>query len=287
MPLPCRLLLIPALLAATALHSIAGQSFSPTTDSSSGVSVRVESWLESCPSSGLVPLRLHVTNRSANTLGWEITAAGGQLTTRGTLTVEGGRDGEMALYAMTPPMERSSGFYRNLTVTVNGPGISNNFAGQLNANTGGGSNHTEFIGMSKKLAAKGWSGLKAKLTTMTTDPFASGPSSSAKLVAGPSELDGSEVDMTQAPDDWRGYAGLAQLWMDEGEWLGMSAQSKAALLDWVAMGGRVCIMVSDISDARHLELKLPPLVKNKNHHGAGQFSTFQWDGKTLPIDIIA
>ena len=132
---------------------------------------------------------------------------------------------------------------------------------------------TEFIGMSKKLSAKGWSPLKAKFDNTKR--------------SGSSDLDGCEVDMTAAPDDWRGYTGLAQLWMNESEWLSLSEGSKAALLDWLALGGRLFILGSDESAARLDQIKLPPPNGGLRRHGSGRVSFLKWDGKTFPVDEVA
>ena len=274
------LVIVAAALAWPVFPAFAGMTLVPATDPASGVSVRIESWLESSPQCGMVPLRLSITNSDSRAHTWEISVhdgfgMGGTYVTNGALPVEAGHGAETTVYAMCEAMTTGSGYYRNLNINVSGPGIKVPYAGGLHSSHSGSSSVTPFIAMSKKLSAKGWSQLKAKLD------------SSHGSRSGTSDLDGSEVDMTQAPDDWRGYTCLAQLWMDESEWLSMGEGSKAALLDWLALGGHVFILASDISDARLDLIKLPPVAKGERRLGAGRVTALKWDGTTFPLDSVA
>ena len=257
--------------------AIAGTTLTPTTDPSSGISIRIDSWLETCPQAGMVPLKVSINNRGSSGHTWEISVSdgsgvGGSMTTTASITVEAGRIGETTLYAL---LSAPSGIYRgyhNINISINGPCIRSGYIGGLNTSSGS-SSMTEFIGMSKKLSAKGWSPLKANFDNTKR--------------SGSSDLDGCEVDMNAAPDDWRGYTGLAQLWMDESEWLSLREGSKAALLDWLALGGRLFILGNNESDARLDQIKLPPTHGGLLRHGAGRVSFLKWDGKTFPVDEVA
>jgi hypothetical protein len=150
-------------------------------------------------------------------------------------------------------------------------------AGSVNHSGSYGSGRTPFVGMSKMLSAKHWSGLRSKLGAAT----GSGSAPSRP------ELDGSEVDIASAPEDWRGYSGLVQLWMDESEWLSMRPAAKAAMFDWLAMGGRVYVMASEDSEARAKQLGLPRKMGDIRRHGSGTVVLMAGNGVGTSLDRIA
>jgi hypothetical protein len=243
---------------------------SPRMDAASGIDIRLESWLDACPPAGAVPVRIRIRNADKQTHTWTITSlcnTGGTSTV--DITVEGGKEGERMMYAPVL-LHPESSYYNTIGFRVKGPGVADESAGNVDNSGGYGSSRTEFIGMSTALHAKGWSALENKLSTTHSG----------------TTLHGSKVEIPAAPEDWRGYTGLAQLWMDEGDWTSMSATARAAMLEWVAMGGEMYLLCSDTSDARLEQLGLPPRVNTKRPFGAGGIHVRSWDGKTLPVDSI-
>jgi hypothetical protein len=260
----------------------AAATFSPTVDSESHVDIRMESWLESLPVCGFVPLTVRIRNGDSQTHTWSISSsngygAGGGLSASADLTVEGGHTGERVIYVPVTAQTSRSYYYGALNFSISGYGVKLGPAGSVNHSGGYGNSRTPFIGMSKMLAAKHWSGLKSKLAS------SSGSGSSPPR----SELDGSEVDMASAPDDWRGYSGLVQLWMDESEWLAMRPAAKAAMFDWLAMGGQVYVMATDNSEARAKQLGLPRKTGETRRHGSGTIILMASYGLGNFLDRIA
>lgn len=258
---------------------------SPGVDSTSGVSISVDSWLDTCPQSGMIPLKVRIHNGDKQSHTWKLSVGngygmGGGLSTVTDIAVEGGRSVETVIYAAVS-LQRDSGYsYSNVTINISGYGVDNPFLGGLNVFSSSRGNATKYIGMSKKLSAKGWSSLKEKLEKTGFGEKASDPSKSSKIAVGV-DLNGSELEMSDAPEDWRGYSALAQLWMDGSEWIAMSESSKAALFDWVGLGGHVYILRREETDAM---LKLPGT--NSSRHGAGEIERLAWDEKSLPLDNI-
>src|SRR4051812_6508518 len=239
--------------------------FSPTMTPNSHVDIRLESWLEALPSHGFVPLTVRIQNGTSQEQTWKITSSngygmgGGGLNSTVSMTVEAGRSGERVIYAPVTAQTSSGYYYGTLNLSVSGYGVSPGVAGSINHPGSYGGGRTGYIGMGRAVAANHWSALRNKLTT----------SGAARPGTTRSELDGSEVDMAAAPEDWRGYSALAQLWMDESEWLAMRPAAKAAMLDWVAMGGRVYVLTAENSEARAQQLGLPPQVGDIRRHGIG------------------
>jgi hypothetical protein len=245
---------------------------SPRMDVATGIDIRLESWLDACPPAGAVPVRIRIRNAEKQAHTWTITStcnAGGSSSV--DITVEGGQEGERMMYA--PVLIHPESSYYNTTVhfRVKGPGVADEMAGDLQNSGGYGSNRTEFIAMSTALHAKGWSALENKFNTAHSG----------------TSLQGSKVEIPSAPEDWRGYVGLAQLWMDEGDWTSMSATSKAAMMEWVAMGGSVQLLCTDTSEARLEQLGLPPAMHSRRRVGAGEISVQSWTGSSLPVDAMA
>jgi hypothetical protein len=250
----------------------AGTELHPMMQSGSGIDVRVDSWLEVNPPTGFVPVRVTITNRSSSPHTWAIKAQdgfgeAGTIHSSMALTVEPGRTGTATFYAVTKTTDPTAGYYRNLNFMIEGYGVSTGMMGGLRSTSSGGSKATDFIAMSTTLSARCWSQLKSQ--------FSSG-----------SELDGCEVNMAQAPTDWRGWSGIGQLWMTDSDWLGMSEGSKAAMMEWVAMGGSVSIMTVDMSDARLTQMKLPAGTGVERRYGLGVITARPWDGKSPSISAM-
>lgn len=247
----------------------------------SHVDIRLESWLESRPSVGFAPVTVRISNGTSEEHTWEIVSAngygpGGGMTSILSMTVAGGQTAEQVIYAPATGQTGGSYYYGNLSFKVRGYGISSENAGSLGNNGSYGSTLTEFIAMSRAVGSKHWSPLRNKLDST------GGKGSSTR-----SDLQGSEVDMAAAPEDWRGYSGIAQLWMEEAEWIAMRPASKAALLDWLALGGRVYILARDASEARAAQLGLPAKVGGHYPVGAGVLALMGWDGTSVPLDDMA
>jgi hypothetical protein len=255
-----------------------GVVFSPTMDATSHVDIRLESWLETAPNFGFVPVTIRIRNGDSQVHTWVLSSSngygiGGGCRADAEMTVEAGRDGERVIYAPVTAHTDRGYYYGALSFTVSGYGVDSSAAGSVTHTSGYGGTRTEYIGMSKMLASKHWSSLKNRLNT--------------SKAAARSDLEGSEVDMAAAPEDWRGYSGLAQLWMEESEWMGMRPLAKAAMLDWVAMGGRVYVLASDGSEARAKELGLPGKINDARRYGAGEIVLIVWDGKGMRLDDMA
>jgi hypothetical protein len=243
---------------------------SPRMDPGSAVDIRLESWLDACPPAGFAPVRIRIRNVDKQTHTWTITSqssGGGKSSVE--MTVEGGKEGERMMYAPILSHPDNS-YYMNVDFSVQGPAVAGPEAGNLHNSSGYGSSRTEYIAMSAALHAKGWSALEGKFSSTSSG----------------TSLQGSKVDIPAAPEDWRGYAGLTQLWMDESEWMAMSVASRTAMLEWVALGGDVHVLCADASEARQTELNLPPQVKGHRRLGAGEVSTHFWDGKELPLNLM-
>ncbi len=246
----------------------ATNTISVPTDTESGVVIEIVSWLDYCPQSGMMPLELKIANNSTRRHEWTFMTrdsygSGTNHTTH--LSVGPGRSASAIIYATVS----SNGSYRMMNFNLQGHGVTWNSTISSPSHSGGSSNDMGFFAMSKNLSDKGWNELSEHFE---------------KASGGPKTFEASKVDMTKAPADWRGYSGLAQLWMTDSEWLALSASVRAAILDWMALGGRTVLFCTDASAARLTELKLPePDAAGERRQGAGGFKIQSWDGKSFPL----
>lgn len=271
-----RLILFHTFLFLMGTTAYAGKTMSPSVDAASGVSITVDSWLDACPSSGMIPLKVRIHNGDNQSHTWSFSVGsnfgmGGGMNTTMDMTVEGGRTAEAMIYAAVNLQKNAGYYYDNVNFKIKGYAVSNEFFGALNISSSGRGTRTEYIGMGKKLSARGWSSLKDKFEN-------------AKSGSSGTDLNGTELDMTEAPEDWRGYTSLAQLWMDGSEWVAMNEAGKSALLDWVALGGRVFILIQEMDES---SLKLPAADSGVSRHGVGEIIKVKWDGKSFPTASVA
>ncbi len=281
-----RILVGSAILAGLLAPSLraAGKKLLIPTDPASGVTIEIESWFDACPPGGMAACVARITNGSNAAHDWTVTAAdgygGGTITTLG-VNVPAGRTATVPFVASVGLRNPGSGRYRMMVFNVLGHGTRGSGAQLQQPDTlsrGSHANVTPFLAMSSQLALKGWSVLADKFDKSAA-PAPSGRSGSAI------GFDATQVDIAKAPDDWRGYSGLSQLWMTEGEWSAMGGGAKAAMLEWVALGGRVVLFAEDLSDALLDRLKVPPPgADGLRRIGAGRVMMQQWDGKIFPGD---
>jgi hypothetical protein len=264
-----------------AMPARAGTTFTPGMEVTSNVSVEIESWLETSPQVGMVPLKVRIRNGDNKVHTWEIRTTNGYsmggMSTQSSLTVGAEQNASMIIYAPVTLVSRHS--HGSLSILVEGYGVVGPMAGNLTGKTSGSrSGQTEYVAMGKKLSSKGWSSLRSRVG-------ASGGKGSTSI-----ELNGSEVDMVGAPEDWQGYSGLTQFWLDSTEWQTLGEKQKGAVLEWVAMGGRLFVL--DSATPHQGGGGLFPMIAGASEEsgtiplGSGMIEVLSWNGKDFPLDQV-
>lgn len=249
------------------------------TAADSGIDITYDSWLSNCPQTGTIPIKVTIKNGSSSTHTWNLRFTGGSdyettIQSSYSMTVEAKHAGSMIFYPPVNARPHNSGQYNTLQLAASGYGVNIISYTAISSNNSYGSNTTEFIAVSTGAGGKGnYAELIKKFNVTST-------SSS-------SEFNGSEVEMKDAPTDWRGYSGLAQLWMTESEWSGMSHAQKNALKEWLNFGGLVFILTLDTTAERGQTLGLPSAIQDKYLYGAGRVQLVSWNGSDLPLDAVA
>lgn len=190
-------------------------------------SVSVESFHDSKPSSGFMPVRVTLRNDSAEprryTLSyepaWRHGGSGESVSGEFSLSVAPGARASTVVYAPVVPA-------RNVGPTqfrLNGPGIrSCEF--QLYSNSSYGGGVRGFLGLGESFAARHVGAVEAEMKS------SGGYHGNLPLT---------KVGASFAPADRRAYDSFSSLWFYENEWAGLEPAAQSAIREWVALGGRL------------------------------------------------
>jgi len=243
-----------------------------STDPASGIKVEVEGWagLNSEAigrDAGLTPVTVTITNGSPAAHVWTVAPRTGygssaDVTPSARIAVAAGATGRATLFVGTS----GQGWGGHRMFQVTGAGMSDSFHIYVNSASGrhGGGSPLLEAGISREVqAAQG-------------NPF-------AKYT-----LSGNPLDMTRAPEDWRGWAAFRNLLLTEGEWQGLAGGRRKALLDWAATGGRAGVLVADRAAERLDRLGFPAAGPDgRRRIGAGEIVVVPWDGTNLEAKEVA
>ncbi len=237
-----------------------------TTEPGSRIAIEVEGWtgLHSVTTgrdAGLIPVTITITNGSTSDHTWTVTP-----------------DSRYVRSSGVSPSAR-------IAVPAGGTAKATLFVGSLS--DGGGRsqllisghavNDTVFIDCSPAERSGG---------TTPQPMFTAGVSKDVQAAPGDAfknfSLSGSPLDMARAPEDWRGWSAFRKVLMTEGEWRSLTGGRRKALLDWVATGGRVAVLVKDPTSER---LDGMGILRGEpdgyRRLGAGDIVVVPWDGTTL------
>lgn len=252
---------MPALRAASAVSATAGgmqQSFT-------GDNVKATFFIpgDALPRFGFVPIRIATDNQQARDLRWHAAFDLNSAPNHGapmavhvttTLNVPASRTGERWVFLPTPeagatgmPAGYYSGGWSNLTAIVDGSGIS---GARLNFNTSGRSNNP----MAAWAVSAGLeSSVRSHLVSLKTDPtpprpppgyrgrMPTPPGPQPLLRGGPNLF---VFDSSQSLGDWRVWSPFARVLLQADEYAAMPGGNRAALRNWVALGGMLYLAPS-------------------------------------------
>ena len=246
----------------------------------SGITVSLEGWAGISPDStagrdaGFIPVVLTISNGSSSDWVWTVeparvfgTGLGGVPVTQ--LAVPAGGVGRTTLYIDPGPTAPNA--FGGVDLNVRGYGLN------------GGAQSVE-IQRWNVPASSSLSGTKKRLlpSAISKAAFANCRDGGLERF----EVVG-ELDLGAAPEDWRGWSVFSRLLMDESEWIAMSAAQRKAMLDWVGLGGRAGVMVTDASAERLDGIGLPAADADGQHRvGAGEVMPIPWDGSRIGSETL-
>jgi len=233
----------------------------------SGVTIDTANLYGGVPVRGYVPVRVTIDNNSGSDGVWAISADAHDV-------MMGGTDFSTVTQCQVPahshdtfevlaPLDFTVQAYymRSITVEVQGPGVNNPRIGWSSQTSyfgppSGGrpqSQTTVVVGLSSNISTT----QGAKLSDYYQNKWAQ-PNLIAKL------------DPDLMSTQWRAYIGFDMLVLTSADWLDLSADVRAAILQWVAAGGDLRLVADQDGG-----LSLPPRLGE--HYGAGAILFFKPD----------
>lgn len=205
------LLLLP-LTGRSVTYPVSGYSVDPA----SGIEIEVFSFYENPPPSGTSPEQITITNNTQKEGSWTF-----------YFTSEASWSDKSSIHStfritVGPKETKRTDILVPLTPTnyvlqgnVEGPGIiRGGFTRHTNYYSG--SSVSSAIGMSDSLAPRNFQ--------LISDATSSG------------KMAGSPFDLSRMPTNWRGFAGMDQIWITDEDWLKIGTAERTALLEWTALG---------------------------------------------------
>ena len=264
-------------LACVASRPARAREFEVPTSPESRVHIRIKSWLDACPPNGCAPLLVKIANESARGGTWTThdgyeTGAANSF----TFSVEAGKTAEIVIHPVVGMGRSGSSMWRSMNFTVSGPGVrahSDILQHPDTLRSSATKDSMPFLGVSREVARDIWTPLSEFFE---------------KAAGGPRSFDATKLDMSAAPEDWRGYSGLMRLWITDGEWSAMSTAAKGAMMEWIALGGELTVFCQDVSEARLATLKIPAAdATGRRSVGAGSVKVTARDPKSVAAERLA
>ncbi|MDR2862960.1 MAG: hypothetical protein LBV54_03675 [Puniceicoccales bacterium] len=197
------------------------------------VEVMVESFLDETPDFGYIPVLITLRNHRPESQNFYLRYTAGGLSGASRLQVDG--NARSQTYVYVPIVSRGG-----VTLTLSGPGVR---SGTIHLNSHW-SSLQAYVGMGDRTAADYWVSVQQNLS--------SGGSSSSQLV-------GTKITPAGAPADWRAYTGFSSLWFNSAEWSDLDPGARAAILEWVGLGGNLYFLFENNNQRN--ALKIPDLVE--------------------------
>jgi hypothetical protein len=222
------------LLLAAAAGARGAQTAIVPTARDSGIEIAITNPFEQgVVSAGCQPLRVRIVNRTGGAGRWvletrsraDYSEAAVMVSTH-TFEVEARGERTFEVYA--PVIPAGGGYVMpRIGCRVSGPAVTGNSHDFGGVSPSGYNNpRTRFVAMTDALGVSGFGVLSAQART------------------GSVELCGTSIDPGLLPSDWRGLSGIEELWITPGEWGRLDAAQRAAMREWVALGGALTFFLS-------------------------------------------
>lgn len=266
-----RLLLLAAAAAALlpASAARAAQQHTVDTETGSGIEIFVSQVFENTPPGGVVPVRIHVSNKTRQAATWNFIAThyqdGDNLISRTDVSAGAGEARTVPFLIFLGPPQRGS----SVNITTAGPGVLRMGNVYLNyQHNGSNSDSTPFLAMSRELSAHSWEPLKKQIEN-------------AKWSFSATQFDPSDL-----MDDWRAYAGIQYCALSDTEWAALTPGIRAALRQWVGQGGKLFIATTAPSSVNWGGLRAASAEADEVPYGLGSLGCLLWDGKEMKPDAL-
>jgi len=244
----------------------------------SDAEITLESWLGSTPSTGMLPVKVRMTNRTNQPMAWTLRPTdnrydAGSMNSEFRVGISANASGTADILVPVLPNKTSGRFYGStLRFNVSGSAISGGSTQVYMATTatagssaraGASSTPNAFMAMGDELNSRHGSKLKDQIKAATSRDWL-----------------GSEVSMIDAPTDWRGYSSIAQFWLTDSEWNKLSNASRLAVLTWVAHGSSVVVCADAAAPLVTMPSGFTSWTGNSLRHGIGRLQVLNYSSAT-------
>ena len=271
---------------------LSGQTrFGPFTAPNSGITMDLQLYYDNLPPSGMIPLRLIITNETDRDLSWQLTTESSLRYSRHSsvhtkrasfaLPVPAGSTRRFELLAPLHLNDHQSHrFGSSLSLNISGYGIrSEEMPLRHYAHDGDISNG--FVGLSSNLGRATFSSLQEEM--LRTPRGARGRGRSTELAG--TLL---PIMFPAFPADWRGMSGFSLIILKGSDWLDLGDPERAAVRRWVMHGGDLILIHPEGESP--LMPGLPTELAADGRHPLGHghlIHRFSADGQAVVGELVA
>lgn len=164
-----------------------------------------------------------------------------------------------------PPDGDERYYYRFCAIEIEGYGIEDLHASNMPSTPNRQATQTAFIGIGDTLATPLWTALTKDYEDRKVD------------------LCGSPLTPKLLGSDWRGLTGFDGLWLTDTEYAALDAGQRAAVRDWINLGGTFYLCAQTLDPALRASLGLRP-DETEARPGFGLVRVIPWDGKAVTTE---
>ena len=205
--------------------------------------VTIRTPFENLPSEGAIPFEVEIENNRDQAGTWNIKFEGDNIrdsfvSASYDFTVEAHATNKFSV--ALPLAIKSSYSWLSIQPVLSGNGVNTDAFPPVTLNRGGGPAPLLSVFSNTLHSKVDWA-------AETTD----------RQTRGKTAFFESGVNPAALPSDWKGLTGVGSLLLTDTDWLGLRSEQRQAILDYVAMGGRLGIFVSGQTASKPESLELP------------------------------
>lgn len=228
------------------------------------------------PPSGAVPVHVTIKNSSRADRSWQLRLSSSSgnyrdravVTQENTLSVPAGSTAQFD-FLMTIAGGEEDSYVSPSRAELIGRGVTDPTLSLPMSNRG--SDRTRFVGMSSKIAVRSWEPLSERLK---------------KAKSNKQILLGDSVEVAELGRDWRGYLGIASLWLTDGEFEALPPAGRQALRDWLLQGGEAVFFSDGPAPSLRREFGADAEAPEAAF-GLGRVFFRKWNGTEVPPEEAA
>lgn len=245
-------------------------SFTGLTFWDNSIDIKMTTPFSMMPKTGFIPVRITVLNKTDQKHAWDFLfkevslGSSGVMNLTTSIAVEAGGQKEVDVYLPISAIGSDVYSFRHeLACTVRGYGVKESQA-QAFLNPKTYHPNTAFVVFSGRLGGSVWDAISKALESQTFSHTSFSGNDFTKLrhtkLKGEKRtLYGSTMEISNFPDDDRGWMGVSGLWIEKEEWRELAPEQRQTIRNWIWSGGKLFIATGTKDEKISLPL-LPELT---------------------------